>query len=232
MAVGCRLSATSPVITNHQSPTTNHQPTNHPSMPEPPAVNLFTRYVLENPWPLGLVLLALAAVMAWTGMRDGFLRRTQTAVGLALLGLIVILAGLLVTTAGERAKAVTRSLVEAAVAGDTIGAVSHFADDAVLTVGSPRNPGFELDFIRDQLIRLRERYQIDSNSITMLKGFTESSDLGTVHLACYTTVNGFPYATPSRWVVQVRRQPDGEWKVERLTCVSIGDKTPPIGQLW
>ena len=39
-------------------------------MPQPPQVGLITRYVLENPYPLALVLLALAGGLAWTAVRN------------------------------------------------------------------------------------------------------------------------------------------------------------------
>jgi hypothetical protein len=59
-----------------------------------------------------------------------------------------------------------------------------------------------------------------------MNSYTESHSAGVVHLACRTTVNGFPNA--SKWVLRVERQPDGSWKVTRLTCVSINEQTPPM----
>ena len=38
--------------------------------PDPPPVGLFTKWVLENPYPLGAILLAMAIVMAWTALRS------------------------------------------------------------------------------------------------------------------------------------------------------------------
>ena len=40
-------------------------------MPEPPSTSLVTHYLLENPWPLAIILLAIATFMAWTGFREG-----------------------------------------------------------------------------------------------------------------------------------------------------------------
>jgi ketosteroid isomerase-like protein len=198
-------------------------------MPEPPDVSLFTRYVLENPWPVGLALLAAAAWLLWAGMREGQLKKLQGAAGVGLAGAAVLLTGYLVVTSGERAKAVTRELVDAAVAEDAIAAVAMFTDEAAFAVGSPRNPGLGIDYIRDQLIRLTERYPIESNTITMLKGFSETSDMATTHMACFTNVNGF--TNVSQWVVRVKRQPDGEWKVIHLTCVTVNGQTPQLGGL-
>ena len=200
-------------------------------MPDAPDVSLFTRYVLENPWPAFAILLAVGAGLIWSGMREGLLNRVKAGGALAAVAACVLLGGVFVVTSGERARAVTRSMVQAAAGGDAVGAIAYFAPEAAFTVGSPLNPGLDFDFIQNQLIRLTERYKIDSNSITMLRGFSESSDSAVVHVACFTEVNGFPYPTVSRWVVRVRKQSDGEWKIVHLTCVAINDQTPPLDGL-
>lgn len=201
-------------------------------MPDPPTVNVFTRYVLENPWPLGLGLLLLAGWLAWSGTRAEQIKRIKLAGILGLSAAVVLILGILITTAGEQAKALTRQLVDAAVNRDTVGAMALFSDEAVLSAGSPRNPGFGYDFIVEKFDLLATRYNIDSNMITMLKAYTESRDAATVHLGCLTSVSQFPYPNTSRWVVQVRKQSDGSWKIVHLTCVSINDQTPPLDRLW
>jgi ketosteroid isomerase-like protein len=196
-------------------------------MPQPPSVDIFTRYVLENPWPLGIGLLLVAAWLAWSGFREGLKSRQQYAAVFGLFGIAVLVIGHYVVTSGEHAKALTRSLVDAVVSHDSVGALSMFTNDAVFTVGSPNNPGYGIDMIRDLLDRVAPRYPIESNTITMLRGYPEDSDLATVHLACLSTVSGYP--SVSQWVLQVRRQHDGSWKITRLTCVSINDRPPPLG---
>ena len=59
-------------------------------MPEPPATDFFTRFVLENPWPAGLVLLAIAVVLGWLGLREGLKNRVRVAVALSVDGLNTI----------------------------------------------------------------------------------------------------------------------------------------------
>lgn len=198
-------------------------------MPDPPSVSLFTRYVLENPWPIGVGLLIAAAWQAWSGFREGLKSRQQAAAVLGLLGVALLLIGHFVVTSGEHAKALTRSLVDAAVKNDSYAALSMISDEAVLTIGSPSNPGYGIDVIRNLFERVAPRYPIESNTITMLRGYTEGTTSATVHLACLSTVNGFP--SVSSWVLQVRRQADGSWKVMRLTCVSVNDRAPPLGAM-
>jgi hypothetical protein len=148
-----------------------------------------------------------------------------------LAGAVILAIGWFVVTSGEQAKAVTRTLVNAVVADDPVLALAQFSNDAVFAVRSPKNPGFGLSFIEEQLLRVNGRYSIESNTMTMLRGYSESSDAGVVHMACFTQVAESPYPTMSQWVVRVQRQPDDTWKVVHLTCVSINDQTPPIGGL-
>lgn len=194
-------------------------------MPEPPDSNIFTQYVLENPWPLGLVLLAAGGFLLWSGSRDGLLNKMKVGGILGAMGAAVLIIGYVVVTSGEHAKRVTRQLVNAAVDHDSAGALALFSPDAVFAFTSPKNPGFGFDFINTQMNRLGDRYSIDSNTITMLRGYSESSDAGVAHLACITHVQGFP--TVSRWVVRVKKQPSGAWEIVHLTCVAINDRPPP-----
>ncbi len=199
-------------------------------MPDPPHVGLLTRYVLENPWPLGLGLLLIAIVAGFTGLREGLAGRIRLAGLIALAGAAVLAIGAAVTTSGEHARRITRELVDAAVQGDVAGAISLFTEQATYSVGSPRNPGLGRDFIESELSRLNGRYRIDANTITMLRSYSESSNLAEVHLACWTTVGGS--TTPSQWVLRIQRQPDDAWKIVRLTCISIGSRTPPSPGAW
>ncbi len=48
-------------------------------MPDPPSIGLVTRFLLENPYPVGLVVLAVAGGLLWTGLREG--RRERMLVG-------------------------------------------------------------------------------------------------------------------------------------------------------
>lgn len=195
-------------------------------MPAPPETSVFTQYVLENPWPLAGILLTVAAILAWTGFREGMAKRLQASACLAIAGAALLAAGYLIETAGERARTVTRALVDSVVKKDLIAADALLANAAVLTLGSPNNAGVDKSEILRSLEDFAARYTIESNSISSEKAFTESSDAGVVHLSCTTTVQQAPYPTFSQWVVQVERQSNGEWQVTRLTCVTINNQTP------
>jgi hypothetical protein len=201
-------------------------------MPDPPDVNLFTHYIFENPYPLTIGLAALGIVLGWLGLRDGRTDRLQWAVVPLLLAAATFITGLIVTTAGEQARAVTRKLIDAGVENDLVTAVDLLSDDVTFHFAKPENPGYDKDFIIEGLDWLTKRFTIEKNSITMLKAYTESSTKATVHAACFTELaEGYGYPSPSQWVLEVERQDDGEWKVTDLTCVSIAGNPPP-GARW
>ncbi len=195
-------------------------------MPDPPQVGLLTRYVFENPYPLGVVLLVVGAAIALRALSAERADRLKLAGALAAVGAAVLAVGALVVTSGERARGVTLALVEAAVAGDVDAAAAHFADEAMLSFGLPTNPGYPADEIHRRLQGLANRNRIASNRITMLEAYSASGDEGIVHLACSTTLeNGFG-PVPTRWVLRIERQDDGTWQVSHVTWVSFAGRTP------
>ncbi len=190
-------------------------------------MELITRYVLENPWPLGGLLLAIAAGLAWTGLQSVDRRRLLAAGVVAVVGAAVIAAGRAVVTPGEHARAVVIEIVDAAVAADITTVAAAFAEDSALSLGSPNNPGIPKDAITRRLDGLAGRYRIKSNRVTKLDATTLTQDRGVVDLACVTepTVGFGP--VPTSWIIQVDRQPDGTWKITHVTWVTLGMRAPP-----
>lgn len=190
-------------------------------------MDLLTRYVLENPFPLGLLLLVLGAGLARSGLRTGRRPRLVAAAMAAAAAAAVVVAGTTIETAGEHARRVVLDAVDAAVQGDVAGVTALLADDAVLSLASPNNPGYPRNAIERRLAGLAGRYRIASNRITSLDAATVSRQRGEVNLACRTELElGFG-PVPTSWVVEVDRQPDGSWKIARVTWVTLATRTPP-----
>ncbi|HRP63735.1 MAG TPA: hypothetical protein PK400_10605 [Phycisphaerales bacterium] len=203
-------------------------------MPEPPASSLIARYILENPYPLGGILIVLALGLAWMGLREGRKKPLQIAAISGAAAMAVLLIGFIVVTPAEHGERITREFVEHAVAGNVAGASGLLHPDAALSFGSPRNPGVSIDVIRSALERLRRDIDISSNRITTLRGYTEDADHATVHLACWTTAEG-RYGggpTPSQWVLRVARDENGDWFIMRITAVSIAGQRPSDRLPW
>lgn len=192
-------------------------------MPEPPEVGFVTRYIFESPYLLGTGLLLLALVLLWLGLRDGRSDRLRIMLVPLLLGIAVLVVGGLVVTSGEHADRVTREIVEAVVSSDFVAVDNLLAHDATLHVRSPRNPGYDHDFIISQISR-PEIGRIQSHTITNLESYSASADRGVVHLACRT--EDVRFFAMTRWVLEVRRTEAGAWKVSRITWVSINNASP------
>jgi hypothetical protein len=198
-------------------------------MPDPPSVDLWTRYVLENPYPLGIGLAALGAVMFWLGLRDGRVDRMRIAVAPVLLGAAVLVTGLVVVTAGERARGVVTRFVDAVVQEDLVTATTLLDSDLRLHLSSASNPGYRLNDVIDALSSLTASYDITGNRVTTLDSFTESSERAMVHLVCWTEVARGYAPTKTEWVMEVAHQPGGSWAITRMTFVSVMDE-PPRGR--
>lgn len=196
-------------------------------MPDPPDVGLFTRFILENPYPIAVVAIAVGAGLLWTGLREGQRNRQRIGLVVIAVAIAVLIIASSVTTSGEHAKALTRSLVEATVQADAVAVMSHFTSNATMSFASPTNPGYSIEFVEDQATRLEGQYKVESNRIVSLKGFTLSSDSAIIHLTCTTTIAGGYGATPTSWVLRIERQDDNSWKIVRFTWISIFNKPPP-----
>lgn len=193
-------------------------------MPETPEVGFITRYLFESAW-IPATLLAVAAVsIAWFGVRDGVRQRLLTAVILGGLAAVIIATGSLVTTSGEHAARVVGQFVDDVVGGNLTGAMNAVAPDGGISIGSPNNPRFNSDLLRDRLAWQGRKYPIESNTVTNFDHYTIDADTGEVRLACYTEVLGAMGPTLTSWIITVERQPDGTWMIDQLTWISVNNQ--------
>jgi len=202
-------------------------------MPPPPEVNLVTRYLFENPWPLGGVLVVAGVLLAWLGLREGRLDRLRLAPVFLIPGAAVFIVAAFVETSGERARTVTRALVDAVVDGDPVAAMATFAPDATFHVGSQTNPGQSYEMIRSAVSWFTGRFEVSGNRVTRLRGYTETPDAATVHLVCWTETAGMGGGV-TQWVVRVERVADPgtpgghSFRITRLTLLTLNGQAPPM----
>ncbi len=192
---------------------------------------LLNRFVLENPLPLTIFAGIVAFILLIMALREGRKPLALAAGIAAALGGLVFLIGTIIITPAEHAERVTRAAIDAAVSGDVSRTMGYFSEDAALAVGSPSNPGRSIAIMRGRLEFLHRRYRIESNRITRLRGTTESETAATVRVTCRTVVDGGFGPTGSEWEFRVQQRPDGEWKITRITAISIAGRTPG-DQLW
>ncbi len=199
-------------------------------MPDPPPMSFVTRYIFEMPWPFAAALLIVAAVMAFTALREGLGRRLMLSAIPAAIAVLIIVLGMVVTTAGEHARATVELFVSDVVDNDLRAARARTAESCVMNSRNPNLPGVAFADIYSRLNR-SDAGSIEKNTITMLDGYTVSDRIGDVHLACRTEfTNGFALTS---WVVRVERDTDDTWAITRITWISfMNDPAPGIDRLY
>jgi hypothetical protein len=201
-------------------------------VPDPPPVSLVTRYVLENPYPVAVLLVCLAGGLLWRlstsqGASSAVQRRYLFAGLLAAAAAVaVFVTGTLIVTSGEQARALTRRLVEAAAVGDVAGCFAEISLDARLTFGAATNPAHSRAAIDQRVSRLDGRYRLEDNDITMLDAYSRGADRAVVHLACRTTPAAGYGPVFTQWVLECERQPDGAFQVTHIRWVTINGRSP------
>ena len=195
-------------------------------MNEPPQESMLVRYLLENPWPLGVFLIALAVVLVlvWNN-RGGGRIALAAAISLGLAAGVFLLA-YLVTTAGEHAREQVRQIVEHAVNGRSGPILETLAPDATLHLRSLKHPGQGLEDLEDSIRSLERSNRITDNTITKLRAWTTSSDSAIVYLGCRTTTENSWGPVPSTWVFELHRSAHGTWQVKRIAFASLAGRPP------
>lgn len=201
----------------------------HHALPSAGLASAFEHYLLENPWPAVVVATLAGLALGWRALREGHRPTLNVALGSLGLAVAVFVLSATVTTNAERGVAVVSELVRRAERADIQGMLALFTPQCLLHYGRPENPGTLRPDWESTIGLLEGRYEIESNTVTRLAGTSERGNAATVELACLTTVSAAPYPTPSVWWLRVAEQPDGEWRIERLACLRIGQQTPSPG---
>ena len=190
-------------------------------MNSPPEESFIGRYLLENPWPVGLVSLVVAIILGMIWYHQGG-QRLAIATGVALIvsGAVFLLEALVVTPA-EHGTELIRSVVRHAEAGDPDAILRVIDSNASLHIGSLQQPGRPFESLEDSIRSLERSNRITDNWITRLRGWTVSSDQAIVALGCLTTTETSYGSAPTTWVFDVRRTPDGNWAIRRIVFESL-----------
>jgi hypothetical protein len=187
-------------------------------------------WLFENPWPLAVALALAGCAVAWRGLSSGSRNVAIAGAACLLAALGALLVGRSVTTSGEHAAEVARSLVAHAETAATDRALALFAPDAVLNYGRRENPGTSIDDIRLAIRSLEGRYRIDSNRIRRLVFRSLDDGRGEVELSCTTSVARLETGVPTDWIIRVRKVGDS-WLIDRITFETLYGK-PPTPGIW
>ena len=183
-------------------------------------------YLIENPWPIGLLSGALLLIFTVVFLRNGELRALVAAlIALGCLGGVVLL-DLAITTPAEHGERVVRAMVRSAEAGDPEALLEHLSPDASLHMGDIRRPGRSFTELQRSLRTLERANRITDNWVTKLKGTSLPDECARVSLACITTTTSSYGSVPTTWLFELEEQPDGRWLVTRVVFESIMGEAP------
>lgn len=197
--------------------------------PELPASPLLVRLFAESPWTLAFPLLVAGAALAWWGARNERVRPILGGIGLLVAAAAVLAVAAFRVSPGEHAAERVRALVAAAEAADLAAFRDSLSDDATMHHGGPQSPGDGIGWLMRSAEALRGRHRIESNAVTELSWATVGDDRGAVLLGCRTATRSSPLPVTTRWWIEVHREDDGRWLIDRIAWLRLMGEAPPRG---
>ena len=208
-------------------PNTLAQYPGHPMTPTGmPQTSIFTRYLLENPWPVGIGLILLGVALLFLALNRDESRVLYAAIGAIGVAAIVLAIGWLVETTAERAADATRDFVRAAEEGRVHDMIATLHPDATLHLGRPGNPGQPVDELERDIRTLDSSNRIVSNSLNALAYGSRNSTSAITTFTCMTTTESSYGPVQSKWMLEWQMDDRGTWRIRRITAIEIAGRTP------
>jgi hypothetical protein len=200
--------------------------------PSPP---FLTHYLLENPWPLVIILLAAAVGLFIAGGRRREVRIQRFAAIPVILAIVMpFLAGWIVT-AREQVAQRTRDLAEVAQTPIDTNHMGEFLRPHV----EVKMLGFDKDYDRDGLLAMAERgnrrYRFSAHRITDLHVYVnrDHSDAAQSYVRMRSELGGRGQSGPgfTSWVLTSRRDDEDRWLLAGIEWIDLNGNSPSPGLL-
>ncbi len=186
-----------------------------------------THLTLENPWPMLVTLGAIGAGLIVIGRRREQKRKIVAGIVFAVLGVLIWLAGLLISTDREMMVNRTRLLVKAAVMPVAMEVFGELLSRDV------RLFDHDYESILRMIGRAEDRWGVKSAWITNLQVRQDGPQRGVTYLSVITRVDS-RYgggATQTRWLLHWRKETDGLWRLVKIEWIELGDRPAQEGDL-
>lgn len=204
-------------------------------VPMLPEGGVFERFVLESPWLLAITLLVVAVAMAALLLKRGDGRRgALLGGGIALVGVVVVLIGTLVTTERERLQARTLGLVGLTVRAQTSELAGYLdekvAFSGIAGVGAIAGREALLEQVRNYP---GAAYTIRSHSTSSVGVSIDGENVARTQVRVWVRLDKdvamYDAAIGSWWRLDWRRDPVagsppgtyGPWRVSRITMMQL-----------
>ena len=185
-----------------------------------------SHYFLENPWPVGIISVAIGLILIITFLRTGESRALLASLAAIVLATVVFGLDALVTTPGEHGERVVSELVDAAEAGDVEGMLRRVSPGASLHLGSVTRPGRPFSALQESFATLAGRNRITENWVIRLRGESDDKGGAVVFLSCRTSTSSSYGLVPSTWSFELDEQDDGRWEITRIIFESLMGREP------
>lgn len=201
------------------------------TMNNPPQVNPVTLYLFDNPIPALAVCIVLAVFCGVLTVKLQKKAYSSAALLFTVLAAAVFITERVVVTSGEKSQGVIEKLVDAAGNGSVNLALSHFSDDCIISLVSPKNPGVGFETIERSLDRLVSQYYVQWAEIMKMNVYSVASDQAIVSIRVKAEIRyepAIPLPVSSSWIFRVEKQEDGAWLVMHATFVDYDGQSPTM----
>lgn len=191
-----------------------------------PAPPVWQSLLLEQPWPLAILLLVIGVILRTIGRRTQRRGFTRVALVAVLLAAGVVALAYFVETGREAVHRRMMALVEAVEPLDT-AALGDLLSDRVRVTDPQGRVVVERGEVRQRLESSQHRYDVGSHRVRDLSVWAGGEE-GRAMLALYSNINSTPALT--RWGLWWEKQ-DGQWRITEIRWLSYQGREPPVGAL-
>ena len=185
-----------------------------------------SHYLLENPWPIGIISGTLGLILIISFVRTGETRLLLGCLAALALAVLVVSLDALITTPAEHGETLVSELVDAAEAGDVEGMLRHISPEASLHLGSVTRPGRPFAALKESFETLSGRNRITENWVIRLSGESDGLGGALVFLSCRTSTSGSYGLVPTTWFFEIGPDGNGGWQITRIVFESLMGRAP------
>ncbi|MFW5681819.1 MAG: hypothetical protein ACOC1G_02325 [Phycisphaeraceae bacterium] len=192
-------------------------------IPPPP---VWQSLLLEQPWPLAILLLVIGVILRTIGRRTQRRGITRVALVAVVLAAGVVALAYFVETGREAVHQRMMALVKAVEPLDSTAMRDLLSQDVQVT--GPRGRVIvESGEVHRRLESSQQRYGVGSHRVRDLDVWAHGGE-GRAMLALYSEINNTPALT--RWGLWWEKQ-DGVWRIVEIRWLSYQGREPPVGAL-
>lgn len=183
---------------------------------------LWSRFLLENPYP-AVILLLIGAFAAWRLLNNALKGREANIAAAACVALALAIFALarFVQTDRERLRDLTRELVRSTATADVTSLEQLLSPQLSLF-----RPGGGLSMGKEETLErvqneLGKRYRVREWAVLETQASTDSPTSGITQTRVRVTLEMSPFPTISWWKIDWRKDANGVWRADRIDPVSV-----------